>query len=63
MKLRELLHTPFQYGKAMVLCTEAEIQVLWDKRAEEFESTAVQLMEAFRASCNGLGEGSWYRRP
>ena len=46
--------------RAFVLCTEAEVQVLWDKRAEDFESTAVQSMEAFRASCNGLGEGSWY---
>lgn len=44
----------------MVLCTEAEIQVLWDKRVEAFERTVVQFMEAFLASCNGLGKGSWY---
>ena len=57
VKLRELLHT----GKALVLCTEAEVQVLWDKRAEDFEYCCpVHGGGASRASCNGLGEGSWY---
>lgn len=60
VKLRDLLHTPFEYGKAFVLCTEAEIHALWNNRAEVFESTAVKFLEAFRASCNGIGEGSWY---
>ena len=60
VKLRNLLHTPFQYGKAFVLCMEAEIHALWNSRAEVVESTAVKFLEAFRASCNGIGEGSWY---
>ena len=60
VKLRNLLHTPFQYGKAFVLCMEAEIHALWNSRAEVVESTAVTFLEAFRASCNGIGEGSWY---
>ena len=44
----------------MVLCTRSEVQALWDERADEAETMGQKFLEAFRQSCSGFGELSWY---
>ena len=64
VQFRKLCHSEFdyevKYGRPMVLCTRSEVQALWDERADEAETVGQKFLEAFRQSCSGFGELSWY---